>query len=294
MTPAFVLAAGLGTRLRPLTSHVPKPLVPIGDATALDAVLACLVGHGPLVVNAHHLAPAVVSHGRLRGVHVLEEPRLLGTAGGLANAASALGAGAVLVWNADILAEVDSQAVVRAHHASGGAATFVVAPRARGEGTVGVGHDGRVVRLRGETFGEEAEGGDFVGIHVVGEELRASLPAEGCMVGDVYLPALRAGKRLATHVHASGFLDVGSVEAYLAANVAWLARRGLAAFVHEEARIAPGVRVERAIVGRGADVRADVVDAVVWPGTTVTREVRGAVAAGPGTVRAPSRDWSPW
>ena len=141
---------------------------------------------------------------------------------------------------------------------------------------------------------DRAEGGDFVGIHVVGEELRASLPAEGCMVGDVYLPALRAGKRLATHVHASGFLDVGSVEAYLAANVAWLARRGLAAFVHEEARIAPGVRVERAIVGRGADVRADVVDAVVWPGTTVTREVRGAVAAGPGTVRAPSRDWSPW
>ena len=49
-----------------------------------------------------------------------------------------------------------------------------------------------------------------------------------------------------------------------------------------------------AVVELAADVRADVVDAVVWPETAVTREVRGAVAAGPGTVRAPSRDWSPW
>lgn len=294
MIPAFVLAAGLGTRLRPLTSHVPKPLVPVGDATALDAVLTCLAGHEPVVVNAHHLAPAVVSHGLRCGVHVVEEPRLLGTAGGLANAASELGAGPVLVWNADILAEVDSLAVVSSHLASGCAATLVVAPRARGEGTVGVGSDGGVVRLRGEIFGEERSGGDFVGIHVVGEELRASLPVEGCLVGDVYLPALRAGQRLATHVHASGFLDVGSLEAYLAANAAWLARRGLEAFVHEEARVAPGVRVERAIVGRGADVRADVIDGVVWPWTTVTREVRGAVAAEPGTASPPSRGWSPW
>jgi mannose-1-phosphate guanylyltransferase len=273
---------------------VPKPLVPIGDGVAIDAVLACLGAQSPVVVNAYHLASAVVSHGRRRGVHVIEEPRLLGPAGGLANAASALGAGDVLVWNADILADLDGESVARAHVASGGAATLVVAPRARGEGTVGVGHDGRVVRLRGEVFGEELSGGDFVGIHVVGEELRASLPAEGCLVGDVYLPALRAGRRLATHVHASGFVDVGSLGAYLSANAAWLSRRGLRAFVHEEARLAPGVRVERAIVGRGADVRADVIDAVVWPGTVVTREVRGAIAADRGTVRVTESDWSPW
>jgi hypothetical protein len=47
-------------------------------------------------------------------------------------------------------------------------------------------------------------------------------------------------------------------------------------------------------VGRGADVRADVIDAVVWPGTVVTREVRGAIAADRGTVRVTESDWSPW
>src|ERR1700678_1566016 len=107
----MVLAAGLGTRLRPLTDLLPKPIVPVGDGTALGQVLARLAAtrSAPIVVNVHHGAArvrAAVQREHPRVV-ISEERDLLGTGGGLAYAAQALGEGSVLVWNADCLVDVD-------------------------------------------------------------------------------------------------------------------------------------------------------------------------------------------
>lgn len=282
----MVLAAGLGMRLRPLTDACAKPLVPVGDRPALDHVLGRLLGAGaaPVVVNAHHHAAQIRAFAQGRpGLLVSEERDLLGTAGGLAQAAPMLGEGDLLVWNGDILGDVDARALVAAHTA---AATLVVQPLAPGAGSVGVDAAGRVVRLRRESFGPEARGGEFLGIHVLGAGLRARLPARGGLVEDVLVPALARGETVRAWPFEGPWHDVGTVASYLAANVAWLEARALPAWAAPDARVAPGVTLDRAVVGAGATVdgAGPLVRCVVWPGARATAPLEGCVVAPGGLV----------
>lgn len=275
MSSAFVLAAGLGTRLRPLSDHLPKPLVPIGDRPALSHVVDRVRGVGQVVVNAFHKADALAEYGVRERVTIVREGSLLGTAGGLRNAAPHLARGPVMVWNADILADLDALALVSAHESCESLATLAIAPRRVGEGTVGLDARGHVVRLRGERFGDEVRGGDFLGIHVVGPELREVLPEVGCLVGDLYLPALRRGALLASFEHRAPFIDVGTLTSYLEANLAWLAATGEPHWISEGATCTAAV--VGSIVGRGARVDASLECCVVWPETVVTTPQRRAI-----------------
>jgi mannose-1-phosphate guanylyltransferase len=294
MTTAMILAAGLGTRLRPLTDELPKPLVPVGDRSMLAHVAGRLRAGGVerAVLNAHHLADAFAP-GVLDALPVpvvrIVEARILGTAGGLANAAGALGDGDVVVWNGDILADVDVAALLGAHRAGGALATLAVAPRPRGEGTIGIGEDGRVVRLRGQRFGREARGGDFVGVQVVGPAMRAGLPVEGCLVGDAYLPALREGARIDARELAGAWDDVGSLDAYLEANAAWLRRAAVSCHVGPGARVDPEVDVTGSVIGAGARVtgRGRLARCVVWPGASARAPLADAVVTTGGRVVGP-------
>ncbi len=286
----MILGAGLGTRLRPLTHELPKPLVPVGDRPAVAHVAARLAAAGirEAVINVHHLAEAFTPE-RLAGLPIalrlIREATVLGTAGGVANAAGALGDGDVVIWNGDIVADVDVGALVAAHRAAhqaeGAVATLAVRMRgAAGVGEVGLGEGGRVVRLRGERFGEEVASCDFLGVHAMGPGLRAALPAVGCLVDEGYRPALRRGLRVGTFpVAGEAWDDIGTVAAYLAANARWLAREGLDAFVHPSAGVADGVEVRGSVIGAGAEVRgAGVVrGSVIWPGARAEAPLEGAV-----------------
>lgn len=292
MLPVMVLAAGLGTRLRPLTERRAKPLVPVGDRPALAHVLDRLreAGATRIVVNAHHRAEQVRAFveelGAGAGVSLSEEPSLLGTAGGIAHAAPLLGDGDVLVWNADILADVDVAALVASHQASSepAAATLLVQPLPAGRGPVGLDVQGRVVRLRQERFAAEATGGDFLGIHVLGARLRERLPASGGLIEDVLVPALARGEIVGTHLFDESWQDIGTVATYLAANVAWLRARGLDRWVGPGAQIDPGVVLDASVVGAGAVVSGAgfVVRSVVWPGAHAAAPLTDAVVVGEG------------
>jgi len=288
--PAMVLCAGLGTRLRPLSDLRPKALVPVGDRPMLAHVLDRLAAAGieRVAVNAHHRAGELRAWLRANApaVAVSDEPELLGTAGGLAHARALLGTGGgALVWNGDILADVDLAALLAAA-AAGDDAALAVRPCAPGEGNVGFDAAGRVVRLRGERVAAEARGGEFLGVHVVGARLRDALPARGCLVGDVYIPAMRAGALLRAAAHDGPFVDVGSPAGYLAANVAWLAARGLRSWVGEAARVAEGVALDGSVVGAGAVVEGSgaLARVVVWPGVRVRAPLADAVATEGGLV----------
>lgn len=288
---AMILAAGLGTRLRPLTLELPKPLVWVGDRPAIAHVAARLAAAGieDIVINTHHRADAFSEAmlARVPGrLSIVTEAEILGTGGGVANAAALLGGGDVVVWNGDILAPLDVAALVAAHR---GSATLAVTPRPRGEGTVGIGEGGRVARLRGERFGEEVRGGDFLGIYVLGEALRRTLPAPGCLVGDGLLPWLRKGGQVLTFTADVTWDDIGSVESYLRANERWLAATGKGAFIGEGAVIGPGVEVIGSVIGAGAVVGGEgkIEGCVVWPSarlnaplarTVITTEGRAASA----------------
>jgi mannose-1-phosphate guanylyltransferase len=281
----MVLAAGLGSRLRPLTELLPKPLVPVGDRPALAHVLdrLALAGPGRVVVNAHHGAAAMREFvGACAGVELSEEPELLGTAGGVARAAALLGEGDVVIWNADILASIDASALVADHRGGHGrAATLVVHPREAGQGSVGLAADGRIVRLRGERIAEESCGGDFLGVHVLGEELRGRLPERGCLVGDGYIPAMHRGAKLQAYLRDAPFFDIGSVRSYLDANLAWLAATGSPSWAAATARVEPGVVLEGALIGAGAQVsgRGRLERCVVWPGASVVAPLCDAIVA---------------
>jgi mannose-1-phosphate guanylyltransferase len=291
----MVLAAGYGSRLRPLTAATPKPLVPVGDRPALAHVLERLEAAGVdrVVVNAHFGAEAVAAFvGGRSGCRVSIEPELLGTAGGLARAGALLGDGAALVWNADILAPVDAAALVAAHGARPTVdATLVVQPRPEGQGSVGLDAAGRIVRLRGDRVpgSREAEGGEFMGVHVIGARLRGALPERGCLVGDVYIPALLAGARLESFRWDAPFFDIGSLERYLDANVAWLAERGRASWTGAGASVAGPVSLDRALVGARASVRgAGALErCVVWPGATAEAPLADAVVIPGAVVQVP-------
>jgi mannose-1-phosphate guanylyltransferase len=292
MARAMVLAAGFGTRLRPLTEERPKPLLPLGDRMLLEHILERLAeqGFSQVVANAHHLTPTFreLASGLAGLVAIVEESSILGTAGGIANARRWL-EGPLVVWNGDIVTRLDLSALLAGTPSDG--LVLAVAPRAAGEGTVGIGDGDRVVRLRGERFGDERRGGDDVCVAGIGCERLAALPDEGCLIGDVALPMLRSGRSVKTFA-VDGEWDApgDSIADYLDANARWLVRRVGAgnSFVHPEALVDAGVEVVSSVIGAGARAIGDgrVERCVVWPGATVRAPLSDAVVTTGGRVVA--------
>lgn len=292
MPRAMILAAGLGTRLRPLTEELPKPLVPLGDRPLLASIAEQLAaaGYREALLNTHWLPEAFAPWlDRLAvRLHAVHEPVIRGTAGGVAAARARLGAPPIVVYNGDVV--VEPPLLELAAVADDGL-TLVVVPRLRGAGTVGLDADRGVVRLRGETFGEEASGGDYVGVAALGARVLAILPETGCLVGDVALPWLRRGGRVRAVLHRGYFADAGTPPEYLAANLAWLARRGARAWAAPSARVAAGVELVDSLVGVGAAVEGSgaLTRCVVWPGATARAPLADAIVTPRRVVRAPGR-----
>lgn len=302
----MILAAGFGTRLRPLTDECPKPLVPVGDRPLLAHVAAGLVAGGAreVVVNAHYKSEEFIKHlADLRfKIHVSLESEVLGTAGGIGHARPLLeGDSPAVIVNGDILCRPP---VERLRAVAGDGLTLVVRRRAAGTGTVGLGADGSVVRLRGRSFGVEACGADYVGVAALGSRCLATLPERGCLVGDWALPELERGGQIATVSLEGEWLDVGCLRAYREANLAWLdelvepirgwfdpvERNGRltaeGSWVGPGARVDPRVSLERSVVGAGAVVEGAGVlsGCVVWPGARARAPLRDAVVTSGGRV----------
>lgn len=289
---AIVLSAGLGTRLAPLTDEIPKPLVPIGDAPQIDHVIARLAraGIARVVVNTHHLASAFDDAWVRRQpveVRTTVEPEILGTAGGIANAREALGDdGDVLVWNGDIHADVDVGALLGCHAAAHALATLVTIPMDP-PGNLRLDASGNVVGMRDLDVAPAETHAGYAGIAVLSRGLVDAFPARGCLFADVTMPALRGGGRFAAFPHRGRFHDVGSLGAYLAVNVDWLGARP--AFVAPDAEVAPGVTLDRVVVGAGARVAGNgaLSDVVVLPGATAIAPLQRAIVTPRRVVMVP-------
>lgn len=236
-----VLAAGLGTRLRPLTDHLPKPLVPVCGVPMLAYALAALAraGHRRVAVNAWHLGDALRAwDGPQPTVHpgldvvVVVEPgdAPLGTGGGLRHLARHAPGGLasrITVVNADVLCDADLAALGRAVP-DGGAALLLRrhAADAGRYGLVSITPDGQIARLRDRVLpGAGATSGDthFTGLHALDRAVIDRLPDHGpaCIVGDAYADLLGDGL-LRGVVTSRPWLDVGDPAAYLTANLAVL------------------------------------------------------------------------
>jgi mannose-1-phosphate guanylyltransferase/mannose-1-phosphate guanylyltransferase/phosphomannomutase len=123
----MVLAAGLGTRLRPLTHEIPQPMVPILDRPVMAHIMDRLDRHGvrEVIANLHYFPDPIRAYFGDRLAYRYE-PELLGTAGGVRNCADYLGRKPFLVISGDALTDVDLDALARRHRETGGIATLAV------------------------------------------------------------------------------------------------------------------------------------------------------------------------
>lgn len=224
---AFLLCAGWGKRLQPLTNQIPKPLVPICGVPLCQFALTRIAASGVerIVINTHRLAdefvrlfPEYPKASRYNGVPVVfrHEPVLLETAGGLKNIEDLLLPGPVLVHNGDILAELDLAALFAAHEKSGALCTLAL--RSSG-GPLQVGFDastGLITDIRGE-LGSASPRFLYTGVCVVDPALLARIPAgEPLSFVPVWVDALRAGEKIAGVILDGGvWRDIGNIEEYL-------------------------------------------------------------------------------
>ena len=132
----MIFAAGLGTRLKPLTDHMPKALVPVAGKPMLEHVILKLIASGfdEIVINVHHFAEQIIDFLKEKnnfGIKIWisdETEELLDTGGGIKKASSLLNE-PFLVHNADILSNVDLKTLYDFHIASENDATLLVSPR---------------------------------------------------------------------------------------------------------------------------------------------------------------------
>jgi NDP-sugar pyrophosphorylase family protein len=133
---AMIFAAGLGTRLKPLTDHMPKALVPVAGKPMLEHVIGKLkaAGFNEIVINVHHFANQIIDFLKEKnnfGIQIWisdETEELLDTGGGIKKAAHFFDE-PFLVHNADILSNVDLRTLYEHHLTSGNDATLLVSPR---------------------------------------------------------------------------------------------------------------------------------------------------------------------
>ena len=211
----FILAAGLGTRLRPLTNDRPKALVEINGVTLLEHTIHRLedAGIGHIVVNVHHFADKVIDfiqrHSWQAQIDISDERTLLlDTGGGLKHAAPLFsGRENILIHNVDILSNIDLQGVERRHKAEGNLVTLCVSRR-QTKRLLSFDNDGRLV-------GRAEEGLAFSGISVVSPALFPLLPEADhpYPIIDEYIRLAHEGHLIGSYLHAAdGWLDVGKPE----------------------------------------------------------------------------------
>ena len=214
---AMVLAAGLGTRLKPLTYELPKPMVPVLDRPVMAHIVRLLERQGfdELVANVHWFPDAITGYFGDR-LEYRYEPELLGTAGGVRNVRDFFGDDLVVVISGDALTDLDVRVLVERHRTAGGIATLTVkrVPDTREYGVVIHDEDGRV-----QGFQEKPDPAEALsdlgncGIYCFSPEIFDYFPAEDPVdwAQDVF-PAL-LDHDVPFHVHEieSYWNDVGSL-----------------------------------------------------------------------------------
>lgn len=222
---AMILAAGLGTRLRPHTGHTPKPLFSINQRPVLDLTIEKLarIGCRRIIVNIHHLHQKISDH-VAQGEYAVEittryEPEILGTGGAIANIADLWDDGTLLVINGDIVFDIDLAAVLKSHRCSGCPVTMVMHDHPSFNSVYVSSYD-RVVSF------DAAPPGDgphrklaFTGIHALEHEVLDYLPSAGFAgIIDAYRRMRDSGHSINAHIVRNHYWqDIGTPDGYRSA-----------------------------------------------------------------------------
>ncbi|MEN8143284.1 MAG: NDP-sugar synthase [Thermodesulfobacteriota bacterium] len=231
----MILAAGLGTRLRPFSNRRPKPLFPLLGKPLVLHILKQLRSHGvtSVIINAHHLSAQFRSLLTVeKDVYLQVEDDILGTGGGMRMASRHMGKKPVLVVNGDIFHSIDLTDIYQKHLASGAPVSLVVHNRPRFN-NLRVSSTGRISGMRVSEGSVDSETGErlmaFAGIHVIAPGILKNIPS-GCFYDIIdFYRKLIGDDAVINAIEASGHFwsDMGTPEDYLDLHRALLTDKSL-------------------------------------------------------------------
>lgn len=284
---AMILAAGLGTRLQPLSLEIPKAVVPVLGRPLCSYNMEFLhrAGIRSFVLNVH-ARPALVRQrvtawaDEAMAVEYAEEPLILGTGGGIRNARELLGGGTFVAMNGDTIVSFPFDAALAFHRQRKALATLVLFPDPERRYTqVRVDAEGRITGFGGDAD-RKARAGFYTGCQIVEPELLLRIPPQetSCIIRDTYAPLVAAKAPVFGFLCEGSFREFGTPADYLTETLALLAETGRApggAPPEDVTVVAPVHIAPDATVGRGARI-----------GPLAVLEARASVAAGASVSRA--------
>jgi NDP-sugar pyrophosphorylase family protein len=225
---AMIFAAGLGTRLGEITKNIPKALVDINGKTILELAVEKLVHYGfdDIIVNVHHFAGKVkeeVSKLKLKGYKIAisdESDLLLDTGGGLYNARWFFGKEPFLVYNVDIITDINLSDLYMFHIDNSAFATLAVRDRP-GNRFFMVDEDNRLQGWCNKATGEKILTGEyndklsevaFSGIHIINHEIFNYMKEGVYTMTSLYLKIASAKKILTYKINEGYWIDIGTIE----------------------------------------------------------------------------------
>lgn len=283
---AFVLGAGLGTRLRPLTDEMPKPLVPIFQKLLITFAFDHLIDVGitKFFVNTHHqpekFADAFPGNSyRDVPIQFRHEPDLLETGGGIKNMEHSLGNESFLVYSGDILTDVDLTPLIEEHFQRKNDVTLALRETGLGKGVVL--RDGRIsaIRSRNEPQGDY----DYANISIWNRNIFERIPpATKISFIPILVEWIRQGGRIGGVVlNENKWFNIGARDDYLGIHRLLASKLWRPAYVKDGAwpiAIAPDATVSPSAqlrgfycIGAGCVVNdaATIEDSVLWPGAQI-------------------------
>lgn len=283
MNKAFVLGAGLGTRLEKLTEYLPKPLIPVFGRPLIEFAFEHLLSTGisEFVVNTHHQADAYHDHfpdSRYRDSPITfrHEASLLGTGGGIDNVSGLLEGDVFIAYNGDILTDLPLAPLLEAHACSDHVVTLVLRSQGASRHIALDPKSGKITDIRNLLKTGNHGTYQFTGIYTCSPEFLGFLQhGKGHSVIPVFLKLIESGALGAVVIDNGDWWDLGTRGSYLDAHQA-IAKSTFPVYLGERAgewkkniargaSIAPDAKIDAAShIGSGA---------IIGPGTTINNSV---------------------
>jgi len=273
----FVLAAGQGERLRPITNHIPKPLMPILGKPILQRVVdrvSALPFKG-IGINANYMKEAIVewvAQSPFKDeITLFEEDTVIGTGGALKNAEGFLSDSAFLVHNSDVLSDIDLNKLLEYHNASENLITLAVHDYPKFN-TVVIDENGLLINISRDRPDERSMVMAFTGIAVYEPRFLKFLPEGESSVVDAWLQAVAAGERIGIFdVTGQYWTDIGTPFAYAKAVFSMLRDDGETVHVHPSVKMCEALDMQgHVVIEGGCDLRGIVSlsNCILLPGCT--------------------------
>ncbi|MDB9822166.1 NDP-sugar synthase [Deltaproteobacteria bacterium] len=279
---AIILAAGLGTRLRPLTEKKPKALMPVANRPIIARNIDYLktFGVSKITVNAHHHYQQILDYlddGKLFGIDidVKVEPEILGTGGGIRNCSDFRDNESFIVINSDILSNIDLAVACEYHNKSGNIATLVL-HRREPYNQIQIDEKCQVIDI-----GRQNEPGRlaFTGIHIIEPDILKYTPDQGYSdIIDCYNKMIHSGESISAYISDNHYWhDIGTPDGYISANKEILCEKNSPFQTGAYSNLAPSVKFEEwAVVGERTDLEngVKICRSILWDNIKVKDGVR--------------------